>query len=181
MFFRSKGQGPETNWLQLEVAFYTLGTHPLNPLLPTGDYLVVYFYSTPVETFTVTVGGEGSIAALRALVASSQYIEMPTLNFDIFDPRTTEDDTLVDLSPGGVTSFSLSYLRGGSGAPTDASGLAGIRTGPERTIIILATSENADGSPGTPPWHRRVRQWTGSQWVTYANLVQGACPYVGTS
>jgi hypothetical protein len=170
MFFRSKDQGPETNQLELEI---------------DASNLYVYFEGVLVETFPVTVGGEGSIAALRAAVhhptTGSDYIEMPTLGFDIFDNRSTEDDTLFDFTPGGVSMFAQTFLRGGSGPPTDDAGLAGIRTGPERSIIILATTEAADGSPITPPWFRRVQQWTGSDWVTYANLAQGACPYIGTS
>lgn len=161
MYFRSKDQGPETNYLQLEI---------------TGGDLNVYFYGTLMETFPAG-SGAGSIAALRAAVASSDYIEMPTLGFDIFDDRTSEDDTIT----GGVSPFTLDYMRGGSGPPTDASSLAAIRTGPERSLIILATTEADDGRPVTPPWFRRVQQWTGSDWVTYSNLAQGQCPYEGTS
>lgn len=165
MFFRSKDQGPETNYLQLEI---------------TGGDLNVYYYGTLVETFTAG-SGAGSIAALRSVVShpitGSKYIEMPVLMFDIFDPRATEDDTFT----GGVTTFVLAYMRGGSGPPTDAAGLASIRTGPERSMIILATTEDLNGSPITPPWFRRVQQWSGSDWVTHANLVQGLCPEVGTS
>jgi hypothetical protein len=238
MFFRSKDQGPETNLLELAIDL---------------SNLYVYFEGVLVETFPVTVSGEGSIAALRAqlvhmhfaivavaagaggtfsvagnftatfyagvpftvfgstgndgsyTVASSifslgntvitvtgtipsavadgqistgsHYIEMPVLNFDIFDNRVVEDDTLLDLDPGGVTSFAQTFMRGGSGPPTDDTSLAGIRTGPDRSIIILATTEDSDGSPITPPWTRRVQQWTGAVWATYANLVPNACPY----
>lgn len=242
MFFRSKDQGPETNFLELEIDL---------------SNLYVYFENVLVETFPVTINGEGSIADLRSLLThlhqaivavtpgaggtfsvvgdfttrfftgasfsvvgstgnnglyfvsssvfsgpntditvtgtipsavvdgqistGSHYIEMPALNFDIFDDRADEDDTLLDLDDGGVSEFARTYMRGGSGPPTDDTSLAGIRTGPERSIIILATTEDSDGSPITPPWFRRVQQWTGSAWVTHANLVPNACPYVGVS
>ena len=160
MFFRSKDQGPETNYLQLEI---------------DASNLYVYFYGTLVETFPATLG-PGGIALLRTQVATSDYIEMPTLGYDIYDTRITEDDTLI-----GVTSFPLTYMKGGSGPPTDASTLAGIRTGPERSLVILRTSEDDTGRPTTPPWYKRVLQWNGSEWITHSNLAQGQCPQEGTS
>lgn len=173
MFFRSKDQGTETNLLELEI---------------DSSNLYVYFEGVLVETFPATLGF-GGIAALRATISNpitgSDYIEMPVLGFDIFDLRSQEDDDAVDppldIIAGGLTSFSRRFLRGGSGAPIDDAGLTAIRTGPERSIIILASTENSNGRPITPPWFRRVQQWTGSAWVTYANLVANACPYVGVS
>ena len=237
MFFRSKDQGPETSWLELEIDL---------------SNLYVYFYGVLVETFPVTFD-EGSIASLRAQVThfhqpivavtpgvggiffvtgdyttrffpgapfsvidstgndgpytvtssifmfgnteitvtgtipnavadgeistGSHYIEMPPLNFDVYDNRAQEDDTLLDFTPGGVTTFARTHMRGGTGAPTDAVSLSGIRTGPERSIIILATTEDIEGNDVTPPWNRRVQQWTGSMWATYSNLVPNACPF----
>jgi hypothetical protein len=163
MFFRSINQGPQTNQLELEIV---------------GAGLNVYFYGTLVDNFPTT-SGLGSIALLRAAVnnpiTGSKYIEMPVLGFDIFDNRSFEDDT----ATGGVTSFVLTHMIGGSGPPIDDAGLAGIRTGPERTLFILASTEDLNGSPITPPWDRRVQQWNGYDWVTHSNLVQGQCPYVG--
>lgn len=164
MFFRSKDQGPTTNLISLEI----------------GATLAVRYDGTLVETFPAG-SGLGSIAALRSAVSNvvtgSKYIEMPGPMFDIFDGRIMEDDTIT----GGVTTFAETYMHGGSGPPTTSAGLTGIRTGPDRSIIILATTEDTDGSPITPPWTRRVKQWTGSAWVAYANLVPKACPYVGSS
>lgn len=163
-FFRTIKQGPETNYVELWL---------------TSSLLSVYFESVLVETFSASTGA-GSIAALRSAVENpitgSNYIEMPTLGYDIFDPRSSEDDG----PTGGLTPFSRTYMRGGSGPPTTDAGLAGIRTGPERSLIILATTENDQGSPITPPWYSRVQQWNGAAWVTYSNLVAGACPYEGT-
>ena len=163
MFFRSIDQGPETNQLELEIV---------------GAGLNIYFYDTFVENF-LTSSGTGSIALLRAAVShpvtGSKYIEMPILGFDVFDKRLTEDDT----ATGGVTPFIRTFMKGGSGPPTDDAGLAGIRTGPERSLIILASTEILNGSPITPPWYRRVQQWNGYDWVTHSNLVQGICPLTG--
>jgi len=164
MFFRSKDQGPETNFLQLEIS----------------TDLFVYFEGVLVETFPAT-SGAGSITALRSEVSNpttgSKYIEMPVVMFDVFDTRAAEDDTAF----GGVTPFAKTYMRGGSGPPTDDAGLAVIRTGPARSIIILATTEAANGSPVDPPWFRRVQQWDGFHWITHANITQGECPYEGVS
>jgi hypothetical protein len=160
MFFRSIHQGFEANQIELEII----------------TTLKIYYTGVHVETFPVTLG-PGGIALLRSAVnAGSDYIRMFAPLFDIFDPRGTEDDTII-----GATAFARTHMRGGSGPPTDDAGLNAIRTGPERAIIILATTEDDDGSPLTPPWTRRVQQWTGSDWVTFANLVPRACPYIGTS
>ncbi|TFH08279.1 MAG: hypothetical protein E4H14_06735 [Candidatus Thorarchaeota archaeon] len=145
----------------------------------TASLLSVYFEGVLVETFPASTGA-GSIAALRSEVENpitgSNYIEMPVLSYDIFDPRTTEDDTMT----GGLTPFSRTYMRGGAGPPTTDAALAGIRTGPERTLIILATTEDDQGNPVTPPWYTRVQQWNGAAWVTYSNIAVGNCPYEGT-
>lgn len=159
-FFRSKDQGPSTNNIELEI---------------TGGHLNVYFDNVLVEQYTAFVGA-GGIASLRSAVAGSKYIEMPVFGYDIFDFRSTEDDVTI-----GLTAFARTHMKGGSGAPTDATGLAGIRTGPDRSIVIITTTEAADGSPVTPPYDHHVRQWNGYAWVSYSNLVPGACPYEGTS
>lgn len=162
-FFRSIQQGPETNNIAIEI---------------DGATCTIYYNDVIVETFPATLG-PGGIDLLRTTISNpitgSKYIEMPILGFDIFDNRATEDDVLI-----GLTSFIKTNLSGGTGGPRTLQELNKIRTGPDRTIILIATTEALNGSPTTPPPTRRVQQWDGSQWISYCNYFQGQCPGEGT-
>lgn len=128
----------------------------------------VYYNNVLQETYTFI-----NIPDLETQVNStSDYIEMPPLGYDIYDTRTS-------VSPFGF-SFGPDFLTGGSGGPTDGAGLAAIRTGPERSIILITTIEDATGAPTTPPANMRVQQWDGFLWLSYCNLIPGACPGNGT-
>lgn len=167
LFFRSKDQSYTVNNISLEM---------------TSSDLNVYFFGQLVEQYPTS----GGISSLRSRISGtsstpydvpSNYIEMPTFLFDIYDiVRTIEDTT----SFGGLFTFPVTKMIGGSGGPTDGSGLAGIRTGPDRSLIVIATTENLTGQPVTPPAEKRVRQWQGANWISYSNLIPRACPIEGT-
>lgn len=164
-FFRSITQGPDENLISIECV-----------TSPSG-LVNVYFAGVLVNSYPV-IFGAGSISNLRGLVASgpSSRIEMPVLNADVYDGRTVE----LDDGFGGLTTFPLTSLSGGSGGPTTSAGLALIRTGPERSLFILSTTEGGSGSDTTPPTSKRVQQWTGTEWVSYCNNSAGTCPGEGT-
>lgn len=126
------------------------------------------------------------IAQLRASISNnpSSVIEMPVLNYDVYDTRTVENDNVSDgtLPAGGLVAFSKTHLTGGSGGPTTGDLLDQIHTGPDRSIIIIETTENDDGSTNTNvPESRKVQQWNGSKWIEYSNKIPGACPLEGTN
>lgn len=107
---------------------------------------------------------------------------------------TTNHSTLIEMLPRGedtkydlggidigcLAPFAETFLVGGDGGPTDGAGLATIRTGPERSIIIIRTTEDYAGEDIRPPGSRRIQQWDGTQWISYCNDVQGSCPLEGT-
>lgn len=177
LFFRSKGFGPERNEISVEIP--TTG-------LNAGKYLV-RFGDAIVETYTPTLG-VGGIANLRALIGSNpdSIIEMTELTFDIYDTRTEENDAAGDplaippTTDGGLIAFPQTYLIGGQGGPTSDSGLTSIRTGPERTLVIIVTTEDIHGKTVDVPLSRKTRQWDGVEWINYSNTVPGACPKEGT-
>lgn len=174
-FFRSINQGPDENLISIECVES-----------PT-PVVNVYISDVLIRTYNVTLG-YGGIADLRAQVnydithppvapAVPIPIEMLPINDDIFDERETPEENELEMK--GLTPFIKQNLSGGSGGPTTAEGLEGIRTGPERTIFILSTTEHVDGSPITPPSSKRVQQWNGVEWISYCNLVSGECPLEG--
>lgn len=174
-FFRSIDQGPDENLISIECIE-----------LPS-PVVNVYIDNVLIRTYTVTLG-YGGIADLRAQVNYDIShppadpgvpipIEMLPINDDIFDERISPEED--DLSMKGLTPFVKQNLSGGSGGPTTCEGLESIRTGPERTIFILSTTEAYDGSPITPPGSKRVQQWNGEEWISYCNLAAGECPLEG--
>lgn len=156
-FFRSAAQGPDRNLIEAEF---------------TAGVFRIYFNGSLVESYSQT-SGVGSFAGLRSKLASSTYIEMPALGYDVYDTRIAEDDSLLG---GGMSYFTRTSFTGGSGGPTDSTGLASIRTGPTRTIFVLRTTESDTGMSVDPPSYRKVQQWNGESWVTYSNTVPGNCP-----
>lgn len=177
LFFRSKGFGPERNEISVEIP--TTGLNAGKCLVRMGDNVV--------ETYAPTLG-VGGIANLRALISSNpdSIIEMTGLTFDIYDTRTEENDAAGDplaippTTDGGLIAFPQTYLIGGQGGPTSDSGLASIRTGPERTLVIIVTTEDIHGNTVDVPLSRKTRQWDGVEWINYSNTVPGACPKEGT-
>ena len=122
----------------------------------------------------------GGINALRAAVndgvTGSNIIEMPARNYDVFDPVPNDDP-----DNNCVTEFGPINMAGGSGPPSGANQafLDSLFTGPERSIIIIATTENDTGKSVDPSILRRIQQWDGTQWIQYANVAQGSCPIDG--
>jgi hypothetical protein len=169
LFFRSKNQNAEANLIELELVNF-----------PVNEFRV-YYNAVLVKTYTVFFG-TGAIADLRNQIQTTDpnpYMEMPALGVDIYDIRTIEDDGDGVLLPG-LQPFVRSFMTGGVGAPTDASGLASIRTGPTRTIYIVRSREDTNGADITPAASQRIQQWNGAMWISYCNNVPGACPGEGT-
>ena len=187
-FFRSIEQGTEQNDISVE----TIVTQISAP----NDYEVtlnVYVLGILQETFItpqvvipmpLPAVCSGGISAMRAAVnAGSSIIEMPVRGFDIFDRIPPGLSGLPNADPidNCVTEFGPINLAGGDGPPSGANQpfLDSLFTGTERSIIIIATTERADGFSVDPSVFRRVQQWNGTQWIQYANTTQGACPIDG--
>lgn len=173
LFIRSKGFGPDKNDIAVECTYDNLISK-----------MFVYVRETIVEQYVVTLGA-GGISQLRTQVNSntSSIIEIPPLNYDIYDLRLMEyDGSGTPPDVGGLGTFLKQYFIGGSGLPTTARDIQAIRTGPERTLAIVLSTENSIGqsviSHSTST--NRVYQWNGSQWISYRNLVTGHCPANGT-
>lgn len=158
LFVRSRNVGYENNDVTIE---------------ETGTQFLVRFQSTIVETYNLA--SYTTTDKLRhALDVANSIVEMPPLHIDIYDiERTTESTTHF--------SFDEQHLQGGAGGPTNNVTLASVRTGPERSIIMITTTEDYEGNPVTTPLDRRTRQWNGFRWVTYSNTIPNACPFEGTS
>lgn len=170
LFFRSKAQAFDANALEVEL----VGA-------PTNLFRV-YSRGVVVSTYPVTFQA-GAISTLRAMITSDldSLIEMPEVGIDIFDLRTTEEDGAggAALTPG-LAPFVRIALTGGEGAPEDATVIATIRTGPQRTIYVISSEEDIDGTEVVPPASRRIQQWNGFSWISYCNNVPGQCPGEGT-
>lgn len=188
LFFRSKGFGPDKNLISLELP--STGTNA-NKVLVRSDGTIVEIYDPTL--------GVGGIGRLRALITANtnSIIEMTTLNYDIYDTRADENDSggsaavpapvlptdppAADAVPDhGLSYFTEYYLVGGEGGPSTASGLAAVRTGPERSIVIIVTTEDHPGNTVDVPIDRKTRQWNGSTWISYSNTSPGSCPIEGT-
>ncbi|KKM95920.1 hypothetical protein LCGC14_1183360 [marine sediment metagenome] len=176
-FFRSIAQGRDRNQLSLEVTVVSTG-----PLTFDVTLFVRFGGGSPVETFMVTqtengIGDciSGGISALRSAVnSSSTLISMPARGTDFFDSGT-------DAATGCMSAFSDTSMTGGDGeldpsVPADLAAILTIRTGPTRTLLIISTTENAVGFPVTPPSSNRVRQFDGTVFISFSNLVAGSCP-----
>ena len=176
-YFRSIEQSSNWNDIAIKVEIVD-GKHVLTITHP--DFTTETFSITQVpnivDPLQPCVPG---IAELRALVnrpitndpltSGSRLIEMPERGDDIeFDPAG--EDALC------LSTFPTTHLTGGESGPTSSAGLSSLRTGPERSIIAIATKEAMDGTPITPPRSERLQQWNGTAWIEYSNTVPGACP-----
>lgn len=172
LFFRSRQFGVETNQLQIECVED-----------PT-PCVRVYYNSVLVETYLISIGTAGSIGDLRTQITNNatSLIDMPPLNFDVYDQRTAEDDSGALGVPNmpGIGPFSLTTLSNGAGPPSTIANLALLRTGPDRSIIIITTTEDVHGQDIEAPPSRRIQQWNGLAWISYCNNIQGDCPLEGT-
>lgn len=169
LFFRSKDQNNESNLIEVELVD-----------TPTPQLRII-FDGSVVKTYAVSLGA-GGIAGLRMLIQATDpnpYIEMPSVGVDKYDTRTIEDDG-DGTTASGIAPFVRTALTGGVGAPSDASSLAAIRTGPTRTIYIVKSLEDVMGEDIFPPASQRIQQWNGSSYISYCNNIQGSCPGEGT-
>jgi len=158
LFIRSRDFGYQTNEIEVE---------------GTSTHFNVYFEGTLTEQYSL-VTYPTTQQVRTALDNANSIVEMPLLGVDVADEDRESESASIFV-------FDSMRLMGGSGGPQDAHSLTAIRTGPERSICIIATTEDYSGEPVTPPPDRRVRQWNGYRWVTYSNYVAGVCPYEGTS
>lgn len=169
LFFRSKNQNFEANLIELEL----VGA-------PSNAFNV-YYNGVLAKSYAVFFG-TGGIANLRSQINNidpNPYMEMPALGVDIYDLRTIENDG-DGITVPGIAPFVRSFMTGGSGAPSDGSSLASIRTGPTRSMYIVRSLEDNTGTDIFPPASLRIQQWNGAMWISYCNNVQGACPGEGT-
>ncbi len=167
LFFRSKSQNFEANNIELQ--------------LTAGGQFRIYYNNVLVKTYTVTFG-IGAIASLRTKIQTTDpnaYIEMPSVGYDVYDVRSSETDGNGITQPG-LQPFPRQAMTGGEGAPSDASVLATIRTGPTRTVFIVRSKEDAAGNDIQPPGSEKIQQWNGFAWISYCNPGGGACPGEGT-
>lgn len=182
-FFRSIEQGTAENDISVEAI--------VTQITPPNDYEItfnVYILGVLQETFIVSqvvipmplpAVCSGGINALRSavndVITGSNIIEMTARGVDIFDIGGMDPDN------NCVTAIGPINMAGGDGPPTGANQafLDSLFTGTERSIIMIATTENITGFSVTPGTDRRVQQWDGIQWIQYANLVQGSCPLDG--
>ena len=171
-YFRSINQSSDWNSITLKIE-----------VVGPNHVLTITHPDYPTETFSVaqvaslidplTLPCSPGIADLRSAVnhptTGSILIEMPERGDDVeFDAAGIDDLCLSD--------FVATNMTGGEGGPTSSAGLSSIRTGPERSVIRIATEEAYDGTPVDPPQARRVQQWNGTAWVEYSNAVPGNCP-----
>jgi hypothetical protein len=169
-YFRSIKQSPSRNDISLQIQTGVGGGMTANDFR-----LTIRFNGSTVETYDILTtpdmmtGGNNGISLLRSATASSNYIEMY--------PRG-KDKKYDKLGIDGIAllPFSTTYLRGGAGGPTDARGLAKINTGQERSIIIISTREQKNGESTSSRAAKRIRQWNGTQWISYRVQKQGRCP-----
>jgi len=193
-FFRSKDAGVDSNLIAIE---FILKNSPASDVL-----LNVYNNTVLVETFDSEVGLELSIGspcipivspALRSKVNStSQFIEMPVLDGGaqptILSHNTIDCTSTPPVFPDPIFLlsdekcaflFGPTNLSGGDGPPEDDSTLASIRTGPERTLVIVQLSEICGaGASDTGYLYNPLakgRQWDGTDWIQYVPNSDCAC------
>ena len=187
-FFRSKNGSSSANLIEVEYEDQA-GSLILN--VYDNGALVETFGPVPYDTDDPTATEPpycilSTNAIFRSLVNEvSNLIQMPTLDYGgtaggspIWDANNLPSDGI----PGDDCAyvFSRTHLTGGSGPPTDDSGLSSIYTGPERTLVILRLTEivldtSSDlGIMVDPPENRKVSQWDGNNWIPYAPNTE--CP-----
>lgn len=153
-----------------------LGSVSLNNILlqiKNSNTLQVWISGMLVEQF---VPAANTIGALRTAVnASSNLITMPTRGTDFYDLGAIDDSALPTIN------FGFAYMSGATGIPSPITQpfLDSIFTGPQRTMIIISQTEDANGYPAVPGSARRVLQYNGTEFVSYNNNVQGSCPVDG--
>lgn len=212
-FFRSKLPGREANLIELElIDSVGGGPSPGNYILyvyfngsfveripTTGD---IFQGNPPIIGDPCDPNG---ITQLRDAVNGpssgsgwtsngSNWVEMPTCDTGGPVSNTFESG----FAPAGddadcLSAFARTFMTGADGppialgSPSLGSPVGGsvTRTGPERDIIILRTTEFRDGLSDTgdvlePDISRKVQQFNGSTWITYSNMIPGQCPTDGT-
>jgi len=188
-FFRSIDQGIDENDISLEVILTPVGGMTDDITLNVRVLGVIQETFLTSQTFNVGPGTySGGISALRGVVgdgvtvipSDSDIIEMYPRGIypagDFFDVSGS------DAADNGLGAFADTSMVGGSGPPSVPPQvfLDSIFTGPERTIVILSSTEDSLGASIFPPPSKRIRQYDGINFISYCNDVQGACPLEGT-
>lgn len=179
-YFRSIAQGQGENDLSIEITVVPAGPPNVEDITLTVRRLgviqetIMTSQTQPVFPATVCTGG---ISALRSAVnGTSNEIYMQTRGTDFQDPLGADSpDNCVSAIPD-------TPMTGGNGPPSNASQayLDSIFTGKQRTIVMISTYENFVGFPSDPPPSQRIQQYDGTNFISYCNDVQGACPLEGT-
>ena len=178
-FFRSIEQGTSENNTSLEAIIandeITFNVYILGVLQETFNVPQVLVIPIPPALPHCTGGINALRAAINDGVTGSNIIEMPARGFDVFDIGG------MDPESNCLSAFGPINLAGGSGPPSTANQpfLDALNTGTERSIIMIDTTENVTGKSVDPSILRRIQQWDGTQWIQYANIVQGSCPIDG--
>lgn len=158
IFVRSKEQTTAANNISIE---------------QTLTKFIVRFDNQIVEEYEISPFA--TISSLRSKLSSSNYIEMPEFQFDIYDiVRTIEDDQY-----GKLFEFGETALVGGEGPPSDGPLNHNIKTGTSRALVIVQSMEDVTGRTVDSHPSERVLQWNGEYWISYQNANQGQCPLDG--
>ena len=189
-FFRSKNGSTSANLISIEyvddAGSIRLNVYDNNVL--TETFGPVAFDAPDLGAIDPPLCVLSANPAMRLLVNEvSNLIQMPPLDHGgsaggaaTWTAANLPDDTI----PGDdcAVLFVKISLTGGDGPPTDASGLASIYTGPERTLSILRLTEivlDTSADPGIlvdPPSNKKVIQWDGNNWIPY--IPNTECPIV---
>jgi hypothetical protein len=174
-FFRSKDVGSEQNAITVQVQL-SAPTPPHNVTLTVRKGAITEVYTAPQDYSEEFNGPDGAfsgynvtvdaIAAIRTQVnASSALIEMPARNFDVVDAAGIDGDTGRAVrgieGPGADGVFTVLAQTNLAGGSSVASSPAGIRTGPDRTLIHVNRSERNNAN-GAVTEVNSMMQWSGS-------------------
>jgi hypothetical protein len=180
-YFRSIAQGQGENGLSIEIQITPAGPANVDDiaLIVRRDGIIQETINTQQTHVLIPPGSPctGGISALRAAVnANSTEIYMQTRGVDFQDPGGT------DAVDNCVTAITDTSMAGGNGPPSNASQayLDSIFTGKQRTLVMISTYEDFVGFPSDPPPSLRIQQYDGTNFISYCNDVQGACPLEGT-
>ena len=184
-YFRSIVQGQGENDLSIEITVVPAGPPNVDNITLTVRRLGVIQEAPILTTQTHVLIPPGSpctggINALRSAVNTlSTVIEMPSRGIY---PAGDFQDGGADVIDNCVIAIVDTPMTGANGPPSLASPayLDSIFTGNERTIVMIDTAEDPKGFPVLPPPSLRIQQYDGTNFISYCNDVQGACPLEGT-
>lgn len=161
-FLRSKFQGPSANDIAVESVWYDGPNGTGNPTTSSSSVQSVVVTVTspdyPTEVYIDDMEYDGMDWLETGLGVRSQMNDSSLMveynGSDVQAPVTP---------PDYVPYFSSTNLSGASGYPSPPG--SSIRTGPERSLILLKSEERPNGSGGNPI--DSMLEWNGSKWIEY--------------